>query len=93
MTKIKTFQFLLSNFAGNDVYHYDSCGYKPKKNPETERDIDRKVNKWIEKNNAIVKDIKTTTYTLNRHNNGMDDTVIMVYTIIYEAVEEKTEEA
>jgi hypothetical protein len=49
--------------------------------------IDRKVNTWIEKNNAIIKDIKVTTYTVDRHNNGYDDTVIMVYTLMYELPE------
>lgn len=28
--KIKTFQFLLSNFAGNFVYNYDNSRYTPK---------------------------------------------------------------
>ena len=52
------------------------------------------MNKWIEKNNAIVKDIKITTYTVDRHNNGYDDTVIAIYTIMYELPEgaESTED-
>ena len=82
--KIKTFQFLLSNFAGNFVYNYDNSRYTPKKLPETEREIDRKLNRWIEKNNLIIHDIKITTYTVNRHNNGMNDTVIAIYTITYD---------
>lgn len=85
--KIKTFQFLLSNFGGNDVYNYDSRGYTPKKLPVTDREIDKKINQWILKNEAIVKDIKTTTYTLHRHNNAMSDTVVAIYTIMYELPE------
>lgn len=82
--KIKTFQFLLSNFAGNFVYNYDNGRYTPKKLPETEKEIDLKLNRWIEKNNPIIHDIKITTYTVNRHNNGMNDTVIAIYTITYD---------
>jgi hypothetical protein len=85
--KIKTFQFLLSNFGGNDVYNYDPRGYTPRKSPETEREIDRKLNRWIEKNNPVIHDIKITTYTVNRHNNGMNDTVIAIYTITYDPAE------
>lgn len=82
--KIKTFQFLLSNFAGNFVYDYDSEGYSPKKMPNTEKEIDKKLNRWIEKNNPVIHDIKITTYTVKRHNNGMNDTVIGIYTITYD---------
>lgn len=85
--KIKTFQFLLSNFGGNHVYNYDPGSYNPKKSPETEREIDRKLNRWIEKNNPVIHDIKITTYTLDRHNNGMNDTVIAIYTITYDPAE------
>jgi hypothetical protein len=85
--KIKTFQFLLSNFGGNDVYSYDPRGYTPRKSPETEREIDRKLNRWIEKNNPEIHDIKITTYTVHRHNNGMNDTVIAIYTITYDPAE------
>lgn len=93
--KIKTFQFLLSNFAGNFVYNYDQSRYTPKKLPETEREIDKKLNRWIAKNNPIIHDIKITTYTVNRHNNGMNDTVIAIYTITYDLTEgvENTEDS
>lgn len=88
--QIKTFQFLLSNFGGNHVYNYDPRQWKPKKEPVTEREIDRKINSWIEKNKpAAIHDIKITTYTLNHHNNGMDDTVIAIYTISYDPSEDR----
>ena len=32
--KIKTFQFLLSNFGGNDIYNYDPRGYTPRRDPK-----------------------------------------------------------
>ena len=87
--KIKTFQFCLSNFCGNDL-HNNSRDWEQKAKSNkttpycTEKQIDRKLNKWIEKNNAIIRDIKVTTYTVARHNNGYDDTVIAIYTIMYD---------
>lgn len=104
--KIKTFQFRLSNFCGNDLHNGAGSRdweRKVKANKDqpysTEKMIDRKLNTWIEKNNAIVKDVKVTTYTVSRHNNGYDDTVIAIYTIMYdvpegvETPEDKKEEA
>ena len=88
--QIKTFQFLLSNFGGNHVYNYDPGSYNPKATPVTEREIDKKINNWIEKNKpAVIHDIKITTYTLNRHNNGRYDTVIAIYTITYDPSEDR----
>lgn len=89
--KIKNFQFLLSNHRGNDLYdHHDyekkAAAYK--NYPYVaEKEIDKKINRWIEKNNAIVKDIKVTTYTIMRHNNGGDDAVIAIYTLMYDLPE------
>ena len=88
--KIKTFQFLLSNHHGNDVYdnHPSDYGKKIAANKNypysTEKQIDKKINRWIEKNNAIIRDIKIVTYTVHRHNNGGDDAVIAIYTITYD---------
>ena len=87
--KIKTFQFLHSNFCGNDL-HTNGCfkdnKYKANQNTpySTEKQIDRKLNRWIEKNNPIIHDIKITTDTIDRHNNGGDDTVAAIYTITYD---------
>lgn len=89
--KIKNFQFLLSNHRGNDLYDnhdYERNAAAYKKYPySTEREIDKKINRWIEKNNAIIRDIKVTTYTVMRHNNGGDDAVIAIYTLMYELPE------
>lgn len=86
--KIKTFQFAISNYAGNHLHKRvitDSRDNIDKRYPyDTEKEIDKKVNRWIEKRNAIVRDLKVTTYTIHRHNNSYDDTVIMVYTIMYD---------
>lgn len=86
--KIKTFQFLLSNYRGNDIFDKRDLAGKAAANRDypysTEKQIDKKINRWIEKNSAIVKDIKITTYTIHRHNNGGDDSVVAIYTITYE---------
>lgn len=87
--KIKTFQFALSNYAGNHLHSQfrspsDRIDVDKRHPYDTEKQIDKRVNRWIEKRNAIVRDLKTTTYTIDRHNNGYDDTVIMVYTIMYD---------
>lgn len=98
--KIKNFQFLLSNYCGNVLHNGAGSDWERKAKADknhpysTEKQIDKKINRWIEKNNAIVKDIKVTTYTVDRHNNGYDDTVIAIYTIMYELPEgvENTED-
>ena len=90
--KIKTFQFCLSNFCGNDL-HNNSRDWEQKAKANkttpysTEKQIEKKINSWLKKNNAIFKDIKVTTYTVDHHNNGYDDTVIAIYTIVYELPE------
>lgn len=98
--KIKNFQFALSNYCGNALHNGAGSEWERKAKADknhpysTEKQIDKKINRWIEKNNAIVKDIKVTTYTVDRHNNGYDDTVIAIYTIMYdlpEGVEVKEE--
>lgn len=87
-TKVKTFQFLVSNAAGNAVMpimdrpeFVDDMNKKFKVTDE--KTIDETVNKWIEKEKVEVKDIKVTNYTLDRHNNGFRDSIVLVYTIIY----------
>ena len=90
MIRIKNFQFLLSNAAGNDLHRDSSpefCVNVNARHPVmTEREIDKKINQWILKNEAVVKDVKVTTYTSDRHNNGRHDTVIALYTVVYEDV-------
>ena len=89
--KIKNFQFLLSNHRGNDLYDhhdYEKSAAAYKKYPYVaEKEIDKKINRWIEKNNAIVKDIKVTTYTVMRHYFFDDTAVIAIYTLMYELPE------
>ena len=94
--KIKTFQFKVSYFLGNNLdhdlgNHLDHDWDKDDDDIEeytseftTEQAIDEEVNAWISKNVETLHDIKTATYTLHRHNNGGYDTVILVYTLTYE---------
>lgn len=87
-TKVKTFQFLVSNPAGNSVMTLtDRSEFVDDMNKKfkvtDEKTIDKTINKWIEKEKADIKDIKVTNYTLDRHNNGFHDSIVLVYTIIY----------
>ena len=97
--KIKTFQFLLSNHLGNDIYHDSDVDLAKmvkvnKNNPySTEKDIDKKINRWIAKNNVVPVDIKVTTYAILHHNNGGKDAVCAIYTIMYEPLEKEKDEA
>ena len=43
--------------------------------------IESEINEFMEDKTVI--DIKTNTYTYDRHNNGGADGVMMVYTILY----------
>ena len=43
--------------------------------------VETEINEFIEDKTII--DIKVTTYTYDRHNNGGADGVMMVYTILY----------
>lgn len=86
-TKVKTFQFLVSNAAGNSVMCTLNHQYLDDMNEKfkvtDEKAIDKTINKWIEKEKADVKDIKVNNYTLNRHCHGCYDSIVLVYTIIY----------
>ena len=81
--KIKTFQFKVSYWQGNTLHPKGEGGLDTSAFT-TEKAIDAEVNAWISKNVETLHDIKTTTYAVNRHNNGKDDTVILVYTLTYE---------
>ena len=81
--KIKTFQFKVSYWQGN-TFHSKAGSEIDSSMFTTEKDIDKEVNAWISKNVETLHDLKTTTYTVCHHNNGYDDTVILVYTLTYE---------
>lgn len=77
--RIKTFKFKLETYDGNCLEIWEKV-----ENDKiyTEKEIDAAVNKWILNNEAIVKDIKVNTYTVNR--SGDYQEVVAVYTVIYE---------
>ena len=87
MIKTKTFQFLVSNAAGNALHQDSDLTFQFSQNSKypvkDEKAIDKKVNGWIEKENAEVISLNVTSYAADRHNNGRHDTVILVYTILY----------
>lgn len=65
MIKAKPFQFLISNAAGDSSF-------------EDEKEIDKKINAWIEKENAEVISLNVTSYA-----GGPHLVVGRVYTILY----------
>lgn len=87
MIKTKTFQFLVSNAAGNALDQDSDLAFRSNQNSKhpvkDEKAIDKKVNAWIEKENAEVISLNVTSYAVDRHNNGRHDTIVLVYTILY----------
>lgn len=87
MIKTKTFQFLVSNAAGNAPDQDSDIAFRSNQNNKhpvkDEKAIDKKVNAWIEKENAEVISLNVTSYAVVRHNNGRHDTIVLVYTILY----------
>lgn len=89
MLRIKTFEFQISCWAGSRLI--------PNQTPKgmtafremtisSTSEIDEKINEFIQYCTVKeweIKDIKIDHYTLHRHNNGYDDTIIAKYTIIY----------
>ena len=88
MLKTKTFQFLVSNHAGNPLMS-ESPEFTASMNAnypiKTEAEIDTEVNGWISRNKADVVSISANTYTIHRHNNARNDSVVLVYTLLYRA--------
>ena len=82
----------MSYWQGNNFHPRKESGFDTS-NFTTETAIDEEVNAWISENVETLHDLKTTTYAVNRHNNGYDDTVILVYTITYEPKSTSTKKA
>ncbi len=98
--KIKTFEFLVSdtnctqkqNASRNTdlekllnqggVYDDEYSMSRTFKESATPTEIDKTINTFIKDKNII--NITPITYTINQHNNGGFDRVIIRYTIIYE---------
>lgn len=80
--KIKTFEFWVSN---SQTTYVGTRNYRPDyANPAiTEQcEIDTIINSFLS-TCANVLDIRVHDTTINRHNNGYDDTIRRTYTIIY----------
>ena len=93
MIKTKTFQFLVSNAAGNTLHQDSDLAFRSNQNRihpvKDEKAIDKRVNAWIEKENAEVISLNVTSYTVDRHNNGRHDTIVLVYTILYREIKQE----
>ena len=88
MLKTKTFQFLVSNHAGNPHMREDpgfTASMDAKYPIVSETEIDTEVNRWISKSKADVVSISVNPYTIHRHNNARNDSVVLVYTLLYRA--------
>ena len=84
MLHIKTFQFPVSNWTGNRCYHCSDTNAMDKYPYYSEEEIDHCINSWIDSEHITVKTISAVPYTIDRHNNGRADTIVLVYTITYE---------
>lgn len=67
--KVKIFRFVVSSNISKDT---DSL-----------RTIEDEINSFLDLSQAEVIDIKTSTVTTIRHNNGGKNTVELIYTILY----------
>jgi hypothetical protein len=86
---IKTFRFRVSNWAidkspTTDKAHENERIIRGKSYLSGPKKIDRKINAWLETENANLIDIKITAVTTNQHNNGGSDAVDMFYAVLYE---------
>ena len=93
MLRTKTFQFLVSNPAGNShMTNPSTPGFTEDMNEKyplkSEADIDAEVNRWIYENKAEVVSISVNNYTIHRHNNARHDSVVLVYTLLYKVKED-----
>lgn len=68
--KVKIFRFVVSN---NFSQYIDSL-----------KTIEDEINFFLDLSQAEVIDIKTNTVTTIQHNNGDEDTVELIYTILYQ---------
>lgn len=67
--KVKIFRFVVSSSIPKNI--------KPLETIEDE------INLFLDLSQAEVIDIKVSTVTTRQHNNGGDDTVELIYTILY----------
>ena len=94
--RIQTFQFLISNYVGNEVFNTtigrrDINGRKEEESYEFPQcrkgtvldssQIDTYINGFLKGKQVV--DIKVDTYTIHHHNNSYCDSVVARYTIIY----------
>lgn len=95
MTKVKTFEFRVSNWLGRESAVWldaailkKQADYNKKHKSLTDpnhifspAEMDKVVNDFITDKDVI--DIKVSNYIYDRHNNGYCDSVVEVYTVLY----------
>ena len=83
--KIKTFVFRISNWCGQaDIGEGGAWGddFESSKNQlVTAKDIDKEINKFLD--TVVPISVSVDHQAVNNHNNGGWNTVIAVYTIVY----------
>lgn len=67
--KVKIFRFVVSSSIPKNIKPLEA--------------IEDEINLFLDLSQAEVIDIKVSTVTIRRHNNGGDDTVELIYTILY----------
>lgn len=86
MTKIKTFEFMVTTHHGNAQYvrpRFSRESWADAEKITSPEEIDKTVNDFISANARQLIDIKVEHYVAERNNNGYCDIVIAKYTIIY----------
>lgn len=81
--KIKTFTYQISYFAGTADFGPAGCHHEKfdDRAVDTSAAIDREINKFIAKVDVV--SVSVNHVITNRHNNGGNDTVQAIYTILY----------
>lgn len=86
MTKIKSFEFQISDFSGTKTNRYTYADRKRSSVLADSTSIDKKINTAIEKmavGGWDVKDIKVMHYTLHNHTNGGCNCVMEKHIIVF----------
>lgn len=94
--KIKTFEFLVSNWAYLEDINdrdYKESEYKLnrmlnyKKQIKSASDIETTINDYLENNSVELVDMKVNVVDIEYHNNGRSNTIKMVYTLIVKEID------
>ena len=87
MTKIKTFEFQITDYTGTKNVPMGAWGSKSfnrenKPRLYSQKEIENQVNKFMQ--NVAVVNVNIQFVTIDRHNNGGIDTVMEFVTVVYQ---------